>query len=60
MGNNNSDSNEFTYLFDGQSIDGWRMAGLGKLYLLNTINHCNQKEEWDYYDIQKRSTRILY
>jgi 3-keto-disaccharide hydrolase len=32
MGNNddNSDSNEFTYLFNGQSIDGLHMAGAGK------------------------------
>jgi hypothetical protein len=30
----NDDSNEFTYLFDGQSIDGWRMAGLGKFVLV--------------------------
>jgi hypothetical protein len=24
---NNSDSNEFFYLFDGLSMDSWRMAG---------------------------------
>jgi Domain of Unknown Function (DUF1080) len=36
MGNNddNSDSNEFTYLFNGQSIDGWHMAGAGKFVLI--------------------------
>ncbi|MFL6320696.1 MAG: family 16 glycoside hydrolase, partial [Nitrososphaeraceae archaeon] len=34
MGNNNSDSNEFTYLFDGQSIDGWCMAGPGKFVFI--------------------------
>jgi hypothetical protein len=34
MGNNNSDSIEFTYLFDGQSIDGWCMAGPGKFALV--------------------------
>jgi Domain of Unknown Function (DUF1080) len=32
--NNNDDSNEFTYLFNGQSIDGWRMAGPGKFVFL--------------------------
>ncbi|HZD82733.1 MAG TPA: DUF1080 domain-containing protein [Nitrososphaeraceae archaeon] len=26
----NNDNNEFIYLFNGQSIDGWRMAGPGK------------------------------
>ena len=31
---NNNDSNEFTYLFNGQSIDGWRMAGPGKFVLI--------------------------
>jgi hypothetical protein len=37
---NNSDmtdnnyENEFTYLFNGQSMDGWRMAGLGKFVFL--------------------------
>jgi hypothetical protein len=34
MSNNNDDSsNEFTPLFDGQSIDGWRMAGPGNFVL---------------------------
>ena len=33
MNSNNNDSIEFTYLFDGQSIDGWRMAGHGKFVL---------------------------
>ncbi len=28
------DDNEFTYLFDGRSMDGWHMAGLGKFVLL--------------------------
>jgi Domain of Unknown Function (DUF1080) len=32
--NNNKDSNEFTYLFDGQSIDGWSMAGTGNFVLI--------------------------
>ena len=26
--------NEFTYIFDGQSIEGWRMAGPGKFVLV--------------------------
>jgi Domain of Unknown Function (DUF1080) len=30
----NNDNNEFTYLFDGQSTDGWRMAGPGKFVLV--------------------------
>jgi hypothetical protein len=35
MSNNNDDSsNEFSPLFDGQSIDGWRMAGPGKFVLV--------------------------
>jgi hypothetical protein len=33
MSNNNDSINEFTYLFNGQSIDGWRMAGLGRFVL---------------------------
>ena len=32
--NNNNDSNEFTYLFHGRSMDGWRMAGTGKFVLV--------------------------
>jgi hypothetical protein len=32
--NKNNDSNEFTYLFNGQSVDGWRMAGPGKFVFL--------------------------
>ena len=35
---NNNDGNGFTYLFNGQNIDGWRMAGPGKFVLLNMIN----------------------
>ncbi|MFL6469840.1 MAG: DUF1080 domain-containing protein [Nitrososphaeraceae archaeon] len=34
MSSNNNDNNEFTYLFDGQSIDGWRMAGPGRFVLV--------------------------
>ena len=32
--NNNNDDNEFTCLFNGQSIDGWRMAGPGKFVFI--------------------------
>jgi hypothetical protein len=28
--------NEFTYLFDGQSIDDWHMAGPGKFVLIES------------------------
>jgi hypothetical protein len=31
---NNKNSNEFIYLFDGQSIDGWSIAGHGKFVLV--------------------------
>jgi hypothetical protein len=31
---NSKDNNEFAYLFDGQSIDGWYMAGPGKFVLV--------------------------
>jgi len=34
MSSNNNDNNEFTYLFDGQSMVGWRMAGPGKFVLV--------------------------
>ena len=30
----NNDNNEFIYLFNGQSIDGWRMAGPGKFVFI--------------------------
>jgi hypothetical protein len=32
--NNNNNSNEFAYLFDGQSVDGWSMAGPGNFVLI--------------------------
>jgi Domain of Unknown Function (DUF1080) len=32
--NGNNFDNEFTYLFNGQSVDGWRMAGPGKFVFL--------------------------
>jgi Domain of Unknown Function (DUF1080) len=31
---NSNDSNEFTYLFNGHSIDGWCMVGRGKFVLV--------------------------
>lgn len=31
---NSKDNNKFTYLFDGQSIDGWSMAGPGNFVLI--------------------------
>jgi hypothetical protein len=34
MTSNYDDCNKFTYLFDGQSTDGWRMAGPGKFALV--------------------------
>ena len=34
MCNNNTNGNEFTYLFDGLSIEGWHMAGQGKFVLV--------------------------
>ena len=32
--NENNEDNEFMYLFDGQGIDGWLMAGPGKFVFL--------------------------
>jgi hypothetical protein len=29
-----NESDGFTYLFDGRTIDGWRMAGPGKFVLV--------------------------
>jgi cytochrome c len=34
MSSNNNDGNEFTCLFDGQTIDGWCMAGPGKFVVV--------------------------
>ena len=34
MCRNNTNGNEFTYLFDGRSMDGWHMAGPGKFVLV--------------------------
>jgi hypothetical protein len=58
MDNDEDDSDEFTYLFDGQNIDDWRMAGPGEFVLVEYDNHCDLKEEWHYYDIL-RYTNIL-
>ena len=57
---NNDDNNEFTYLFNGQSMDGWRMAGPGKFVFIEYDKSLQSEGEWDYYGIQKRNTRILY
>ena len=34
--NSNNESNEFEYLFNGQSIDGWHMAGQGKFVFIES------------------------
>jgi len=34
MENDEYGSDEFTYLFDGQTLDGWHMAGPGKFVLV--------------------------
>jgi Domain of Unknown Function (DUF1080) len=36
MDNDEDSSDEFTYLFDGQTIDGWRMAGPGRFVLVKS------------------------
>jgi hypothetical protein len=36
--NNEEDDNEFRYLFDGQTLDGWRMSGPGKFVLFESDN----------------------
>ena len=36
MDNDEDDSDEFTYLFDGRTLDGWRMAGPGKFVLFES------------------------
>jgi 3-keto-disaccharide hydrolase len=36
--NNNDDNNEFNYLFDGGSMDGWSMARPGKFVLVESDN----------------------
>jgi hypothetical protein len=36
MDNDENDSDEFTYLFNGQTLDGWLMAGPGKFVLVES------------------------
>jgi hypothetical protein len=36
MENDEYGSDEFTYLFDGQSVDGWRMAGPGRFVIVES------------------------
>jgi hypothetical protein len=42
--NDDNDDNEFTYLFDCQSIDGWRMAGPGKFVFFEYDDKSLQSE----------------
>jgi hypothetical protein len=59
MNSNNNDSIEFTYLFDGQSIDGWRMAGHGK-FVLQSDRSLQSQGGMGLLWYTKKSTRILY
>ncbi len=36
MDNDEDDSDEFTYIFDGRTIDGWHMAGAGRFVIVES------------------------
>ena len=47
-------STNFLNLFDGETLDGWKMAGKGNFIILQKENALQHKEEWVYYGITKR------
>jgi hypothetical protein len=55
----NNDSNEFEYLFNGQSINGWRMAGQGKFVFIESDKSLRSEGGMGLHGIQKRNSRIL-
>jgi hypothetical protein len=59
MSINNNDNIEFTYPFDGQSTDGWRMAGHGK-FVLQSDRSLQSQGGMGLLWYTKKSTRILY
>lgn len=59
MSINNNDNIEFTYLFDGQSTYGWRMAGHGK-FVLQSDRSLQSQGGMGLLWYTKKSTRILY
>ena len=53
MTDNNDDNNEFTYLFNGQSMDGWRMAGPGKFVFIEYDKSLQSEGgEWNTFEIK--------
>jgi hypothetical protein len=56
-----NDDNEFTYLFDGQSVDGWCMVGPGKFVFLEYDKSLQSEGGMGLlWYAKKRNTRILY
>ena len=53
-----NDDNEFTYLFNGQSIDGWHMAGLGKFVFLEDDKSLQSEGGMGLYGCKKEIQRL--
>ena len=53
-----NDDLNFTSIFDGKTLNGWKMAGEGKFVIVESDVLSNRKEEWDYYGIRRTNTRI--
>jgi hypothetical protein len=55
----NKHKTNFLNLFDGNSFDGWMMAGkVTSMYFIKRM-HCRQKEEWVFYGITKENLKTL-
>jgi hypothetical protein len=62
MANNSDINNDFTIILDGNNLNEWRMAGESKFVALKKIREekknqalfYNQKEDWDYYGMQRK------
>lgn len=49
----------FVKLFDGKTLDGWKMAGKGNLLIIENEKALLTNGGMGYYGITKRNSKIL-
>lgn len=50
----------FLNLFDGKTLNDWKMPRKGSFAILQKRMYSKHKEGWVYYSITKRNSKILY
>ena len=51
---------DFLNLFDGETLNDWKMAGKGSFAYFKKRMYSKHKKEWAYYGITKGNSKILF